>query len=90
MKGLDTNVLVHYLVQDDPDQAAVAVQALEAGAGRNDRFLIQPAVLCETVWVLDSVYGYAKEEIVQVLNMVLRTVQYHSLFEIDRRRPFKD
>jgi predicted nucleic-acid-binding protein len=76
MKGLDTNVLIRYLVQDDPDQAAVAVQAIETGVDRNERFLIQPVVLCEAVWVLDSVYGYSKEEIVTALNMILRTVQF--------------
>jgi predicted nucleic-acid-binding protein len=76
MKGLDTNVLIRYLVQDDPDQAAVAVQAIETGADRNGRFLIQPVVLCETVWVLESVYGYTKDDIVQALNMILRTVQF--------------
>ena len=76
MKGLDTNVLIRYLVQDDPAQAVVAVQAIETGVDRNDRFLIQPAVLCETVWVLDSVYGYTKDEILQALNMILRTVQF--------------
>jgi predicted nucleic-acid-binding protein len=76
MKGLDTNVLVRYLVQDDPAQAAVAVQAIETGVDRNDRFLIQPVVLCETVWVLDSVYGCAKEEILHASNMILRTAQF--------------
>lgn len=76
MKGLDTNVLVRYLVQDDPEQASIAVQVIEAVAARNERFLIQPVVLCEMIWVLDSVYGYAREEIVQALNMILRTVQF--------------
>ncbi len=76
MRGLDTNVLIRYLVQDDPDQATVAVQAIETGADRNERFLIQPVVLCEAVWVLDSVYGHTREEIVQALNMILRTVQF--------------
>lgn len=76
MKGLDTNVLIRYLVQDDPDQAAVAVQAIETGVDRNERFLIQPVVLCEAVWVLDSVYAASKEEIVTALNMILRTVQF--------------
>lgn len=76
MKGLDTNVLIRYLVQDDPEQAAVAVRAIESAVERNNRFLIQPVVLCETVWVLDSVYGYPKEEILPALNMILRTVQF--------------
>jgi predicted nucleic-acid-binding protein len=76
MKGLDTNVLIRYLVQDDPGQAAVAVQAIEAGVDRDEHFLIQPTVLCEMVWVLDSVYGYSKQEILQGLNMILRTAQF--------------
>jgi len=72
MKGLDTNVLVRYLVQNDPAQARTAAVVIETAAGRNERLLIQPVVLCEVIWVLAGAYGYAWKEIVSALNMILR------------------
>jgi predicted nucleic acid-binding protein len=52
--GLDTNVLVRYLVRDEPTQAARATRELE----RDERFLIGSVVLCELVWVLEAGYGF--------------------------------
>ena len=59
MTGLDTNVLVRYLVRDEPAQAARATRELE----RDARFLIGSVVLCELVWVLDAGYGLSRPEI---------------------------
>ena len=49
MKALDTNVLVRYLTQDDPKQAAIAVEEIEGAAAKDEKMLIQPLVLCELV-----------------------------------------
>ncbi len=76
MKGLDTNILVRYITQDDPEQSAVANEVIEGFAEDKERFVIQPVVLCEMVWVLESAYKYTKSEIVLVLNQILRTVQF--------------
>ena len=43
MTGLDTNVLLRYLVRDEPTQTARATRELE----RDERFLIGSVVLCE-------------------------------------------
>lgn len=76
MKGLDTNVLVRYLTQDDPKQAAVATREIERAAAKGEKMLLQPIVLCELVWVLDSAYGFSKAEILPVLERILRTAQF--------------
>lgn len=76
MKGLDTNVLVRYLTQDDPRQAAVAAREIEGASKKGERLLVQPIVLCELVWVLESAYGARKEEILGVLERILRTAQF--------------
>ncbi len=60
MKGLDTNVLVRYLTQDEPDQAARAARFIEK-ASANDRLLINGVVLCELEWVLESAYDSRKK-----------------------------
>jgi predicted nucleic-acid-binding protein len=79
MKGLDTNVLVRYLTQDDPKQAAVAVKEIEWAAARNQKMLLHPLVLCELVWVLESAYGFDQAEILKTLERILRTAQFELL-----------
>lgn len=76
MKGLDTNVLVRYLTQDDLRQAAVASREIEGAARRGERLLIQPLALCEMVWVLESAYNVPKGQLLAVLERILRTVQF--------------
>ena len=75
MIGLDTNVLVRHLVQDDPGQSRKATQAITKRCTRDDPGFINRVVLCELVWVLESAYGYPKDTIVDVLEKLLRTSQ---------------
>jgi len=76
MIGLDTNVVVRYLTQDDPVQAARATEAIEDAAERGDRLFLSGVVLCELVWVLESTYGYERAEVTDVVERVLRTTQF--------------
>ena len=80
MIGLDTNVLVRYLTQDDPAQFAKAAAFIDAASEREEQFLINTPVLCELVWVLAAVYDYSREEIAQALEQIFTTAQ----FEIER------
>jgi predicted nucleic-acid-binding protein len=73
--GLDTNVLVRYLVQDDPGQARKAARLIRRECTRESPGFINRIVLCEIVWVLEAAYGYSKQEIAGVLEKVLRTSQ---------------
>ncbi len=73
MKALDTNVLIRYLVQDDPAQGRKAATYIEAAAAAREQILISNIVLCETVWVLESAYGYATQEIESVIQKLLQT-----------------
>lgn len=67
MIAADTNVLVRYLVADDPAQAALAAKALEA----QERIFLSTIVLCELVWVLRRAYDYRRAEIVDVLRRLI-------------------
>ena len=80
MIGLDTNVLVRYLTQDDPTQFAKAAAFIDAASEREEQFLVNTPVLCELVWVLAAVYDYSREEIAQALEQIFTTAQ----FEIER------
>lgn len=75
MIGLDTNVLVRHLVQDDPSQSRKATLLITKQCTRDDPGFINRVVLCELVWVLESAYGYSKDTIVAVLEKLLRTSQ---------------
>ena len=67
MIGLDTNVLVRYLVQDDVKQAALATQLIETTLDDDEPGWIASIVLCELVWVLEGPYDYARTMIVAAL-----------------------
>ncbi len=71
MIGLDTNVLVRYLVQDDPKQAALASDLVESLSSEAPGF-VSHLVLAETVWVLESCFDAGTEKIAQMLETLLR------------------
>ena len=76
MIGLDTNILVRYLTQDDLDQSRKAAHEIEKGLSAGHMFFIADIVMCELVWVLETAYGYERQEITPVLENILRTRQF--------------
>jgi predicted nucleic-acid-binding protein len=74
VKGIDTNVLIRYLVQDDPEQARRATRFI-AQCSADDPCLVNRIVLCELVWVLESAYGYRREALARLLESILRTAE---------------
>ena len=72
MIGLDTNVLVRYLVEDDVSQSRRATKLIEEAIARNDQLFISDIVMCEMVWVLSSAYRFSRTEIVDALAGLLR------------------
>jgi predicted nucleic-acid-binding protein len=76
MIGIDTNVLVRYLVQDDPEQAKKATRFITSECSSDDSGLINRIVLCELVWVLETAYGYPPEKVALALESILRTAQF--------------
>ena len=81
MIGLDTNILLRYLLQDDEAQGERASRAIGQAERRNEQLFISAVVLCEVVWVLESLYGYRKAALLEVLDQLLET----SGFEIEQR-----
>jgi predicted nucleic-acid-binding protein len=76
MIGLDTNVLVHYVVPDDPDQYKRAEHFIQRQCTIGSPGYINRVVLCEFVWVLQSIYGYAREQVADAVERLLQTVQF--------------
>ena len=66
MIGLDTNVLVRYLVQDDPAQTRQANALIDRAAAQEKAMFINHVVMCELAWVLGHGYGYARTALAEV------------------------
>ncbi len=71
MIGLDTNVLVRYLTQDDPVQSALANAFIEQRFSAAEPGIVGHIVLCEVSWVLSRAYGYTREQVADALGALL-------------------
>ena len=67
MIGLDTNVWVRYVTNDDPPQAALAVALI----ARCKNIFIGKTVLLEIEWVLRAVYGLDRDAVIRALLQIL-------------------
>ena len=56
MIALNTNVWIRYIVQDDEQQAPLAIKIINPCSVDNPVF-INEITLCEIVWVLKRAYG---------------------------------
>lgn len=71
MIGLDTNVLVRFLVNDDPIQFQRAKRLLRRESAAGEPVMVSLLVLLETEWVLRSRYGLGKREIALAMSGLL-------------------
>lgn len=72
MIGLDTNVLVRFLVQDDPEQGALATE-LMSGLTEATPGFIGREVIVETVWVLERAYHLPRDRVAAILDGLLES-----------------
>ena len=72
MIALDTNVLVRFLVDDEPRQARTAREFLERLTGEHPGFVCRE-VIVELVWVLERTYVFSRERIAGVLDALIAT-----------------
>ena len=73
MIGLDTNVVVRYLTQDDPVQSRRATQIFENQLTTLEPGFLSVVTMVETVWVLDRAYGFIDQEIAAALERMIQT-----------------
>jgi len=72
MVGLDTNVLIRYLTQDDPVQSAQATGILERRLTPKNPGFVSVVAMVETVWVLDRAYGQTAQETATAVERLLQ------------------
>jgi len=75
MVGIDTNVLVRYLTQDDPKQSAIATRFIEEGLSAENPGFVSAVTLCEIAWVLAMSYGADRKGIRKTVENLLATKQ---------------
>ena len=75
MTGLDTNVIVRYIAQDDPRQSAAATRLMERTLTAEEPGFVTLVTLCELAWVLAECYGADRKRICSVLQGLLETRQ---------------
>jgi predicted nucleic-acid-binding protein len=65
--ALDSNVLVRYLVEDDPVQTKIAAQLIETKLSASEPAFVSLVVVCEIAWVLKSGYGFKPAQVRETL-----------------------
>lgn len=71
MIALDTNVLLRYLVQDDPAQSRKATEIVERRLTKQAPGFVSLVCILEIVWVLGSLYKRSRWEVADHIEMIL-------------------
>ncbi|MDD4912864.1 MAG: type II toxin-antitoxin system VapC family toxin [Sideroxydans sp.] len=77
MLGIDTNVLVRYLVQDDEAQFEKARRLIKREVVAGRKVFVNQLVLMETEWVLRSRYVIPKVQIIEAISGLLDSAEIH-------------
>lgn len=75
MAALDTNVLVRFLVQDEPAQLAAARRLIRRCMSEGQTLFIAVTVSLELEWVLRSNFGFDKDAVVRTLSQLLASAE---------------
>jgi len=73
--ALDTNVLVRYLVEDDPAQLAAARQLIGRCVTEGLALFVPVTVVLELEWVLRSGFGFGKDDVLLTLSSLFSAAE---------------
>lgn len=76
MIGVDSNVLVRFLIGDDKRQTELA-RAFLAQRTADDPAFVSALVIAEVVWGLDKVYEVPRQNIHEMLVLVIGSANVH-------------
>jgi predicted nucleic-acid-binding protein len=76
MLGLDSNVLLRHLLNDDPVQSPAATKFILANCSRETPGYINLMVLVETLWTLRRGYQYSRAELSRTVAALLATADF--------------
>lgn len=72
MIGLDTNIIVRFVVEDDDEQTERAARLIREAVEQGEPLFVSEIVLCELIWVLARVYRLSKKEQIKTLRALLQ------------------
>jgi len=72
MIGLDTNILIRYVTQDDRVQSPKATEIIERRLSPANAGFVSVVTMAEIVWVLDGAYGLTAREIAAAIERMLQ------------------
>lgn len=75
MIGLDTNVLIRYITQDEASQSAKATRLIENSLSAKNPGFVTLITLVEVVWVLESCYQQSPSSSIDIVHKLLTTAQ---------------
>jgi predicted nucleic-acid-binding protein len=73
MIGLDTNVLIRYLAQDDPAQSRTATELIERRLSEAELGFVSVVAIAEVAWVLERAYRLGDQEIAAAIEGILQS-----------------
>ena len=71
MKGIDTNILVRFLVGDDEGQAQKVYRIFKDAEQKKEELFVPLPVVLELMWVLESVYTIERGSVIEALRELL-------------------
>lgn len=90
MIGIDTNVIVRLIVGDDERQARAAERYLQEHASPDSPCYVSNIALIETVWVLETAYGYGRTQVADALVMILEVDRFEFDSPVDVAEAVRD
>jgi len=90
VRGVDTNLLVRYIVADDPVQFRAATRFIEHECSPQEPAFINRVVLAEVVWVLESSYKMPRSAVVGALRLLFDTNHLSIEHAEDARAALRD
>ncbi|MGA9721204.1 MAG: type II toxin-antitoxin system VapC family toxin [Candidatus Binatus sp.] len=90
MRGVDTNILVRYIVADDPGQFRAATRFIEHECSPREPAFVNRVVLAEVVWVLESSYRMPRSAVASALRVLFDTNQLSIEHAEDARAALRD
>lgn len=76
MIGLDTNVLLRHVLQDDRAQSPLASAFIARSCTPESPGFINRVVLCELVWTLERLYKYPRTGIARLIGMLIDNTEF--------------
>jgi len=80
-QGVDTNLLIRWLLRDDAAQHRLVKAAFLEAERAGETLWISIPVLCELVWTLARSFGAKRAQIVEIVDLLLET----TIFELQDR-----